>query len=120
MDYPPPLGLLVPLLVVDGRVSRGHPQCISYSTLSWPESAYPEADWQEFETTAVTSPEQSSVILEFTDSQLQLVVRPSRDSFVTIMDVALCLYNARNYFPPSVFLGLAPMSYNILRVHLGD
>jgi len=117
---PPPLALFAPSLAIDERISRGHPRCISYTVLAWPESAYPVTDWQEFETTPVTIPEQKSIILRFTLTQLQLEVRPLRGSFVTIMDVVLCLYNARNYMPPAIFFGLAPMSHNFLRVHLGD
>lgn len=103
-------------VVVADNLLRGHPDCVSYSISSWPESVIPEADWEYFDSLPATTPSLPMVVL-LSPSHRRLEVRPT-SHFVSVADVLRSLYDIRALFPNTTLRGFSYAGLHHLRVHL--
>jgi hypothetical protein len=103
--------------IVADYLQRGHPDCVTYSISSWPESVLPEAHWQYFDSLPAITLDSCTVILRL-PSHHRRIVRSSSQPFVTVADILRSLYDVRAHFPNNTLLGFTHAGLNHLIVHL--
>jgi len=104
--------------VVADYLRRGHPSCVRYNIMSWPESVLPVAHWEYFQTLSATTPSYSTIILRI-HPDMRLELRASTlPGHITVADILRSLYSVRDYFPNATIIGLSPKGLNHFIVHL--
>ena len=96
---------------------RGHPDCVTYSISSWPESVLPEAHWAYFDSLPAITHDSYTVVLRL-PSHPRRTVRSTSQPFVTVADILRSLYDLRAHFPNATLLGFTHPGLNHLIVHL--
>ena len=106
--------------VVADYLLSGHPYCVRYNIMSWPESVLPVAHWEYFQTLSATTPGYSTIILRIYPD-MRLEVRASAlpvPDHITVADILRSLYSVRDHFPNATIIGLSPKGLNHFIVHL--
>lgn len=100
--------------VVADYLQCGHPFCVQYNIMSWPESVLPVAHWEHFQTLSATTPSYSTIILRiYTDMRLELWASTLADH-ITVVDI----FSMRDHFPNATIIGLSPKGLNHFIMHL--